>query len=107
MAKINTNYNRLPEAYFFMEIGKRVRAYLAKNPGQKIMRLGIGNTTEALTPAVIKSLTAGVKKLADRKTYTGYGDEQGDIRLREALANYYAKYGVFLKPQEIFVSDGA
>ncbi len=107
MAKINKNYNNLPPSYFFLEVGKRVKAFVKKNPGVEVMRLGIGNTTEALPTSVIKGLELGVRKLADVKTYTGYGDEQGDSRLRESLANYYRKYKVTLDPQEIFVSDGA
>lgn len=107
MAKINTNYKNLPPSYFFMEIGKRAKAYLDKNPGVEIMRLGIGNTTEALSPTVIAGLELGVKKLADVKTYTGYEDEQGDKRLRTAISKYYEKYGVNIDPEEIFISDGA
>lgn len=107
MAVINKNYNDLPPAYFFLEVGIRVKSFMKKNPGKEILRLGIGNTTEPLTPNIIKGLMEGVKKLADTKTYTGYGDEQGDMRLRLALSKYYKKYGVSLDPQEIFISDGA
>src|SRR3989338_8403554 len=107
MAKINSNYNKLPPSYFFLEIGKKVKAFKKENPSAEILRLGIGNTTEALTPAVIKGLTMGVKKLADIKTYTGYGDEQGDSRLRIQLAEFYQKSDINLDPQEIFISDGA
>ena len=82
MVRINTNYNNLPESYFFLEVGKRVKVYLEKNPGVEVMKLGIGNTTEALPPAVIAGLELGVKKLADVQSYTGYGDEQGGARLR-------------------------
>lgn len=107
MAKINTNYNNLKPTYLFSEIAKRTKVFLEKNPQVKIMRLGIGNTTEPLTPAVIKGLMEGVRKLSDVKTYTGYGDEQGDTGLRKALADYYKNYRVVLDPQEIFISDGA
>lgn len=107
MAKINKNYNNLPPSYFFLEVTKKVKDFMQKNPGVEVMRLGIGNTTESLTPAVITGLKLGVKKLADIKTYTGYGDEQGDSRLRALLAQYYQKYGVKLDSQEIFISDGA
>ncbi|MBI2597154.1 LL-diaminopimelate aminotransferase [Candidatus Daviesbacteria bacterium] len=107
MAKINSNYNKLPPSYFFLEMGKKVKAFQEKNPEVEILRLGIGNTTEALTSTVIKGLTKGVQKLADVKTYTGYGDEQGDSRLRTALAAYYQKSHINLDPQEIFISDGA
>lgn len=71
------------------------------------MRLGIGNTTEPLTPEVIKSLHIGVDKLANVETYTGYGDEQGDSRLRMAIADFYRRRKVALLPEEIFISDGA
>jgi LL-diaminopimelate aminotransferase len=107
MATINANYNQLDSCYLFSEIGKRVKAFVEKNPGVQIMRLGIGNTTEPLTPTIIKGLELGVKKLADAKTYTGYGDEQGDSRLRIALAKFYQKRGINLESQEIFISDGA
>lgn len=107
MATINANYNKLESSYLFSEIAKRTKAFMEKNPGVEILRLGIGNTTEALTATVIEGLAKGVKKLADIKTYTGYGDEQGDIRLRKELVAFYKKRGIFLDTQEIFISDGA
>lgn len=107
MATINTNYNKLPASYLFSEIARRTKAFLKKNPGVEVMKLSIGNTTEALTPVVIKGLSQGVKKLANVKTYTGYGDEQGNIQLRTELASFYKKRGIDLEVQEIFISDGA
>ncbi|MDD5147495.1 MAG: LL-diaminopimelate aminotransferase [Candidatus Daviesbacteria bacterium] len=107
MAKINTNYNKLSPSYVFSEIGKRVKVFSEKNPGVEILKLGVGNTTEALTSTVVKGLLEGVKKLSNIKTYTGYGDEQGDTRLRKALAELYQKRGISLLPEEIFISDGA
>lgn len=107
MARINANYDKLQAGYLFPEIAKRTRAFLAAHPGAQVMRLGIGNTTEPLTPALIAGLHRGVDKLADVKTYTGYGDEQGNTDLREALAKRYTEYGVSLDPDEFFVSDGA
>lgn len=107
MATINKNYDKLQAGYLFSEIAKRTKAFLEKNPDAQVLRLGIGNTTEALPKTVIKGLQLGVKKLSAVKTYTGYGDEQGDSRLREAIANWYAKRGVSISASEIFVSDGA
>ncbi|OGE19240.1 LL-diaminopimelate aminotransferase [Candidatus Daviesbacteria bacterium RIFCSPHIGHO2_02_FULL_41_10] len=107
MATINANYNKLQSSYLFSEIAKRTKTFLEKNPGVQIMKLGIGNTTQPLTPFIVKGLKLGVKKLTDAKTYTGYGDEQGDSRLRTELAKYYQKRDINLEPQEIFVSDGA
>ncbi len=107
MVRTNGNYDKFGSVYLFVEIARRTKAFAEKNPGVKLMRLGIGNTTEPLTPSVVEGLGVGVKKLADVKTYTGYGDEQGDSRLRKALVGFYAGRGVSLAPDEIFVSDGA
>lgn len=107
MARINENYDKLASSYLFPEIARRTRSFSEKNPGVSILRLGIGNTTEPLTPIVIKGLRDGVEKLANVKTYIGYGDEQGDIRLRKSICELYAKLGVSLEHDEVFVSDGA
>ncbi len=107
MATINKNYNKLQGSYLFSEIAKRTKDFMQKNPSVEIMRLGIGNTTLPLTPTVVKGLQNGVKKLADIKTYTGYGDEQGNLNLRQVLADFYKKRKINLDAQEIFISDGA
>ncbi len=107
MATINQNYGKLEAGYLFPEIGRRTREFLAAHPDASVMRLGIGNTTEPLPPSIIGGLQRGVDHLAKAETYTGYGDEQGNIELREALAARYAGYGVALEPDEFFVSDGA
>jgi len=107
MAKINSNYKNLSQNYLFSEIRKRTAAFSEANPGVEILRLGIGNTTEPLVPTVLDGLKLGVKKLSKVETYTGYGDEQGDIRLRKALSDWYDKRGIKLSDDEIFISDGA
>ncbi len=107
MANINAHYLKLEAGYLFPELARRTREFQAKNPDAKLMRLGIGNTTEPLTPAIVAGLHAGVDKLADVKTYTGYGDEQGFAELREALRKRYADYGADIAADEIFISDGA
>jgi LL-diaminopimelate aminotransferase len=107
MATINTNFRKLAAGYLFPEIGRRARLYQDANPGVKLHRLGIGNTTEALPPAVVDGLKEKVLALSKVETYTGYGDEQGDTPLREALSRYYESLGVSIRPDEFFVSDGA
>ncbi len=107
MARINSNYSKLAAGYLFPEIARRMNLFLEKNPDAKIKKLGIGNTTEPITPAVIEGLETGVKKLSRVETYSGYGDEQGNRELREKLAAYYAERGVDLSPDEFFISDGA
>ncbi|MBJ2356949.1 LL-diaminopimelate aminotransferase [Sphaerochaeta sp. S2] len=107
MATINTNFQKLASGYLFPEIARRTKVWQESNPGVEVLRLGIGNTTEALPPAVCDAMREKIKKLSDRATYSGYGDEQGDTALREALVRYYGRYGVELKSTEFFVSDGA
>jgi LL-diaminopimelate aminotransferase len=107
MATINKNYRKLAAGYLFPEIGRRTRNFQAENPNAKLLRLGIGNTTEALTSEIIAGLQLGVQKLSDVNTYSGYGDEQGNTALRKGLADFYAKRGVIVSPDDFFVSDGA
>lgn len=107
VATINEHYAKLGAGYLFPEIAKRMQEFLKKNPGAEVMRLGIGDTTEALTPAIVAGLHKGVDQLANAATYTGYGEYQGEDWIREALAKRYESYGVALDQDEIFVSDGA
>ncbi len=107
MARMNEHYGKLSAGYLFPEIGRRTRLFQQEHPEANILRLGIGNTTEPLTPAIIEGLHGGVSRLASKETYTGYGDEQGMQELRERLAEFYASRGVKLSIDEIFISDGA
>ncbi len=108
MAKLNENYAKLGAGYLFPEIARRMREFLKINPDAQLMKLGIGNTTEPLTPEVIKGLHAGVDKLANSNTYSGYGDDSmGDIPLREAVQTYYNDLNTNVDISEIFISDGA
>ena len=107
MAEINKNYKKLAAGYLFPEIARRTREFQEKHPQMILKKLGIGNTTEALTPSVVDGLKNGVNKLADPSSYSGYGDEQGKVELRQALADYYKNRGIELSSDDFFVSDGA
>jgi LL-diaminopimelate aminotransferase len=107
MARINRNYKKLQAGYLFPEISRRVKEFQKHNPEAELIKLGIGDTTLPLTGSVIKSLHEAVDKLAMAETYSGYGDERGNSDLRQALVDYYKAYGVFLEPDEFFISDGA
>jgi LL-diaminopimelate aminotransferase len=107
MAKINAHYDRLVAGYLFPEVARRAQAFVQTHPGVKLLRLGIGDTTEPLAPAVIQGLYAGVQRLADASSYRGYGDPEGDRDLRKAICGTYAARGVSVHTDEVFVSDGA
>lgn len=108
MFKINENYLKLPGSYLFSTIGKKVAAYQENNPDRKIIRLGIGDVTQPLAPAVIEALHNAVDEMGDSATFHGYAPDLGYEFLRKAIAaNDYAQRGCDIQPDEIFVSDGA
>ncbi len=107
MAKINANYDKLAAGYLFPEIARRTNAFLDEHPGTEVMRLGIGDTTEPIVPAVLEGLRLGVDKLGQAETYTGYGASEGMEALRQAIAAQYRESGAEVDASEIFVSDGA
>ena len=108
MFKINYNYLKLPGSYLFSTIGKKVNAYAAANPDKKIIRLGIGDVTQPLAPAIITALHGAVDELGKAETFKGYAPELGYEFLRNAIAkNDYQDRGCEIAADEIFVSDGA
>ncbi|MCL2327447.1 MAG: LL-diaminopimelate aminotransferase [Bacteroidetes bacterium] len=108
MAYLNENYEKLQAGYLFPEIGRRVNAYAAQNPDKKIIRMGIGDVTQPLVPAVIKAFHEGVEDMAKIETFKGYGPEQGYAFLREAIAeNEFHARGVQISADDIFISDGS
>ncbi|MCX6752545.1 MAG: LL-diaminopimelate aminotransferase [Candidatus Nomurabacteria bacterium] len=110
MATINKNFDKLQRGYLFSEIAKRTRDFIEKKPGVGVMRLGVGDTTEPLSPFVVKGMMEGVERLGNVKTYTGYQDaegKEGNIKLQNALINFYKTKNINLEAQEIFVNDGA
>jgi len=108
MAQINDNYLKLQAGYLFPEIGRRVGAYCEANPQADVIKMGIGDVTQPLVPAIVKAMHAGVDEMADKETFRGYGPEQGYDFLREAIAkNDFQDRGVDISADEIFVSDGS
>lgn len=105
--QINTNYANLQDSYLFLTIAKKVAAYTQAHPENRIIRMGIGDVTQPLVPAVIEAMHKATDEMAHKETFHGYSPDQGYDFLREAIQGYYAKRGVSLKLSEIFVGDGA
>lgn len=105
MVKRNKNLAKLQAGYLFPEINRRKRELMERNPGAKIISLGIGDTTEPLTPHITEALVGAGKGLGTREGYSGYGAEQGFASLRAAIAEKF--YGGLVDSEEVFVSDGA
>lgn len=108
MLKINDNYLKLPGSYLFSTIAKKVQAFTESNPDKKIIRLGIGDVTQPLSPAIITALHGAVDDMSKAETFHGYAPDLGYAFLREAIAaNDYAARGCDIAADEIFISDGA
>ena len=108
MTLINENYLKLKAGYLFPEIGRRVKAFTDANPEAKVIRLGIGDVTRPLAPAVIKAFHDGVDDLARGESFHGYGPEQGyDWLSKIIIEKSYKPLGVELMPSEVFISDGS
>lgn len=108
MLHVNENYSKIKASYLFTEIAHRVSAHQAANPNAKIIRLGIGDVTEPLAPAIIEAMHKAVDDVSKRESFYGYGPEQGYAFLREKVAAIdFAERGVDISADEIFISDGA
>ena len=108
MYKINDNYLKLPGSYLFSTIGKKVAAYSAEHPEKEIIRLGIGDVTQPLAPAIIEALHKAVDEMGHAETFHGYAPDLGYEFLRKAIAEHdFQARGADSQADEIFVSDGA
>ncbi len=108
MIRVNQHYRKLKSSYLFVEIQRRIDAYLAENPKGELIKLGIGDVTLPLTPTVVEAFHRGVDEMSKKESFRGYGPEQGYAFLREAIADKdYKPRGVDISPDEIFISDGS
>ena len=102
MFQINENYLKLQGSYLFSTIAKKVKAYAENNPDKELIRLGIGDVTLPLAPAVIKALHGAVDEMAVRETFRGYAPDLGYEFLRSAIAqNDFARRGAKIGIDEI------
>ena len=105
--KANKNYAKLETSYLFPTISRKVAEYQNAHPEAKIIKLGIGDVTLPLAPAVVEAMQKAVAEMGQKETFRGYGPEQGYDFLKEEVQKYYTKRQVSLEMDEIFISDGA
>lgn len=105
--KINSNFNDIAKNYLFAEVASRTSAYISAHPNERIIKLGIGDVTLPLAPAVVSAMRSAAEEMGKKQTFRGYGPYEGYEFLREAIKNYYSGFGVSVDADEIFVSDGA
>ena len=108
MFKLNENYLKLPGSYLFSTIAKKVAAFQESHPDREIIRLGIGDVTQPIAPAIIDALHKAVDEMGHAETFHGYAPDLGYGFLRETIVEKdYKAWGCEVYPDEIFVSDGA
>lgn len=108
MALVNEHFLKLQSSYLFSDIAKKVNSFKVTHPKSKIIRMGIGDVTQPLAPAVIEAMHNAVDEMAHKETFHGYGPEQGYPFLIDAIIkNDYESLGIFIEPGEVFISDGA
>ena len=108
VVKIDENDLKLKSSYLFVEVARREAEFTKANPDVNVIKMGIGDVTKPLVPAVIDAFKKAVDEMSDADTFKGYGPEQGYEFLAEAIIkNDYNKYGIDFDTSEIFISDGA
>ncbi|MBQ6563450.1 MAG: LL-diaminopimelate aminotransferase [Clostridia bacterium] len=106
--RINDEYGKLPGSYLFAETARRLKVYQAEHPDADIIRLGIGDVTMPLVPAVISAMHIAVDEMGKKETFRGYGPDYGyDFLVNAIRENDYQPYGIELDYDEVFISDGA
>ena len=108
--KINSNFLNLKDSYLFATVGAKTTAYKKAHPDREVIRLSIGDVTQPLAPVVIDAMHRAVDDLARCETFKGYGPDQycyGYDKLLNSIKGSYARKGVSLELDEIFISDGA
>ncbi|MBR2735319.1 MAG: aminotransferase class I/II-fold pyridoxal phosphate-dependent enzyme, partial [Clostridia bacterium] len=107
MIKLSENFNKLKKNYLFAEIARRTEEYKTKDPSADVIKLGIGDVTLPLCKSVLDAMHEAVDEMGNAATFKGYGPYEGYEFLRKAISDSYSKFGIDIKPDEIYVSDGA
>lgn len=105
--KVNHHALELEQNYLFSEVAKRIRAFQAECPGRALLKLSIGDVTRPLSRVITDEMKAAAEDMSHAETFHGYGAEQGEAFLREAIAAYYRRRGITVDAEDVFISDGA
>ena len=105
--KLNKNFELIKDSYLFATVAEKTAEYLKENPDKKLIKLGIGDVTIPLCKAVVEAGVKAVEEMGKPETFRGYGPYEGYDFLRKSVRDYYARRGVNLDMDEIFISDGA
>ena len=108
MPSLNENFLKLEKNYLFINISKKVNAFLAENPDAPLIRMGIGDVTLPIAPVAVEAMKKGAEEMGVKETFKGYEDSgAGYDFLKNAVSGYYKSFGVDILPEEIRINDGA
>ncbi len=108
MPTLNENFLKLEKNYLFINIAKKVNAFLAENPDAPLIRMGIGDVTLPIAPVAVEAMKKGADEMGVKETFKGYEDSgAGYDFLKNAVSGYYKSFGVDILPEEIRINDGA
>ncbi len=107
MTQVNPYYADLQDSYLFYRISRKLQDYAAAHPDERLLRLGVGDVTLPLAPVVIEAMHRAVEEQAHKESFQGYMPELGKDFMRQAAASYYARFGVRMEPEDVFISYGA
>ncbi len=108
MALVNEEFLKLPGSYLFSDIAKKVNTFKITHPKEDVIRLGIGDVTRPLPAASIEAMHKAVNDMTSKRTFHGYGPEQGySFLISTIIKNDYQPRGIHLTPTEVFINDGA
>ncbi len=108
MVTVNENFLKLEKNYLFINIAKKVNAFMAANPDAALIRMGIGDVTLPLAPVVVEAMKKGADEMGVKETFKGYEDSgAGYDFLKNAISDYYKSFGADVSADEIRVNDGA
>ena len=107
MSRINENFLKLQKNYLFAKVNKKVEEFKVKNPGKKIINIGIGDVTQPLPKVVVNAMKKACEEMQEKSTFRGYGPELGYDFLKEKIIKYdYLSKGIRFENDEVFISDG-
>jgi len=108
MSRINENFNKLQSGYLFATMAKKIAAFSAENPNNKVIKMSIGDATQPLAPVVVDAIKEAADEMGTLSGFKGYGPDFGYDFLREAIAtNDFKARGADISADEIFISDSA
>ena len=92
MPRVNEHHLAVKGSYLFSDIAKRVKSFGEANPAARLIRLGIGDVTRPLAPAIVKAMQD--KQLG--VTYVVYPDEGHGFARPENRMSFNAVNEIFL-----------